>query len=85
MEDEVNFLPEIDTKVFYKLKASLSVCVGTNSQSTQNNKFIISLHYLKENAKDEVDFLPAGKHQRLFQMDTIILGVSGQTCPNYTK
>ena len=45
----------------------------------------ISLQYLKENRKDEVDFLPADKLQRLLQIDTIIVGVCGQACPNYPK
>ena len=35
--------------------------------------------------KDEVDFLPADKHQRFLQIDIIILDVCDQTCPNYTK
>ena len=34
---------------------------------------------------DEVEFLPADKHQRFLQIDTIILGVCGHTCPNYPK
>ena len=55
------------------------------AQSTQNDKFAIFLQYLKENVKDEVDFLPACKHQRFLQIDTIILGVSCQACPNYPK
>ena len=33
--------------------------------------------YVKENMKDEVDFLPAHKHWRFFQSDTTILGVYG--------
>ena len=33
-----------------------------------NNKFAIFLQYLKENAKDEIDFLPVDKHQRFFKM-----------------
>ena len=33
--------------------------------------------------KDEVDFLLADKRQRFLQIDSIILGVCGQTCPNY--
>ena len=41
----------------------------------QNNKFAIFLHYLKENLKDEVNFLPADKHQRFLQTDTITLCV----------
>ena len=44
--------------------------------------FTISLQYIKENMKDEVDFLPAGKHQRFLQIHIIILGVCDQTCPN---
>ena len=32
--------------------------------------------------KDEVDFLPADERQRFLQIDAIILGVFGQTCPN---
>ena len=55
------------------------------AQSTQTSKFTISLQYLKENVKDEVDFLPADKHQRFLQIDNIILGVCEQTCPNYPK
>ena len=35
----------------------------------------INLQFLKENRKDEVDFLPAGKHQRFLQIGTIILVV----------
>ena len=30
-------------------------------------------------------FLPADKCWRFFQIDTIILGVCGQACPNYLK
>ena len=55
------------------------------AQSTQTGKFTISLQYLKENVKDEVDFLPADKHQRFLQIDSIILGVCEQACPHYPK
>ena len=79
------FCLQLDTKVFYKLIVSLWVCVARHDQSNQNNKFTISLQYLKENVKDEIDFLPGDKRQRLFQSDTIILGVFGKGCPNYSK
>ena len=46
-----------------------------HAQSTQNNKFSISLQYLIENVKDEIVFLPSDKHQRFLQTDTIILVV----------
>ena len=60
----------INTKVFNKLIVSLWVCVARQTQSTKSNHFTISLQYLKENMKDEVDFLPADKRWRLFQIDT---------------
>ena len=42
----------------------------------------MSLQYLKENVKDEFDFLPADKHQIFPQIDNITLGVYGQAGPN---
>ena len=48
------------------------MCIARHVQSTQNNKFAISLQYLKENVKDKVF---ADKHQRFLQNDIIILGV----------
>ena len=65
VEDEYDFLPaclQRNTKVFYRLIVSLWVCVARHAQGTQNNKFAISLQYLKENVKDEVDSLPGDKH-----------------------
>ena len=35
--------------------------------------------------KDELDFLPVDKHEMFVQIDTIILGVSGQASLNYSK
>ena len=54
------------------------MCKARHALSTQNNKFAISLQYLKEKVTDEVDFLHADKHERFLQIDTIILGVCGQ-------
>ena len=34
-----------------------------HSQTSQNSKFTISLQYLVKEVRDEVDFLPADKHQ----------------------
>ena len=79
------FCLKINSKVFYKLIASLWVRIARLAWSTQNSKFTISLQYLKEKVKDEVDLLPADKHLRLLQIDTVILGVCGQACQNYTK
>ena len=48
------------------------MCVARLAQSTQNDMFVISSQYLKENTKDEVDFLPVDKHQRFLQIDIIL-------------
>ena len=46
--------------------------IDKHAKSTQSNNFAVSLQYLKESVKDEVDFLPAGKHHKFPQIDTII-------------
>ena len=74
------FCLHVNARIFYKLIISLWVYIAKHTQSIQNNKFLISLQYLKENVKDEVDFLPADKFLRFLQIDTIILGVCGQAC-----
>ena len=72
MDDEVVLLPADN----YKVLVSFWICVSRLAQSTQNNKSAISLQYLKENETNEVVFLLSDKHQRFFQIDTIILGVA---------
>ena len=77
----------------YTLIASIWVCIAGHAQSTQNNKvaiflfliFLFCLQYLKEKVKVELDFLPPNKHQRILQIDSIILGMFAQTCPDYPK
>ena len=55
---------------------SLWVFLPRNAQSNQN-KFTLFLQYLKAKVRDEVDFSSADKLQRLVQIDTVILSVSG--------
>ena len=45
------------------------MCISRYAQSTQNNKFAISLQYLKKEKSDEVDFLHADKHDNFLQSD----------------
>ena len=123
MSYEIDILPADNTTFFYKLIASLWVCMVRHVQSIQGNNFIISSQYLKENVKDgglndfslliivkrffrvilsflmcvaritrnrkfvislqylkrevngEVDFLHPGKHEKLLQIDTMILRI----------
>ena len=46
--------------------AHYGVWVTRPVQSTQTNKFAISVQYLKENMKDKVDFLPSYKTSKVF-------------------
>ena len=45
------------------------MCVGRNTQITQNNKFAISLQYLEKEASDEIDFLDVNKYESFLQVD----------------
>ena len=83
---KLSFCLQINTKVFYKMVASLLGVISQTGlkyqkQSVYNN-FAIS------QGKHEgwkVDFLPANKCWRFFQIDTATLGVCGQACTNYLK
>ena len=59
---------QINTKIFYKLIVSLWLCMVRHAQSTQNNNFIISLQYLKQNVKDGVDFSVLIFFKRFFKV-----------------
>ena len=54
------------------------MCVDSHVQTTQNNKLAISLHYLKKDMSDEVDFLHADKQESFLQIDTMIFDEDGQ-------
>ena len=76
------FCLQINTNVFSKIIVSRWVYVACYAQ---NNKFALSLLSLKENIKNEGDFLPADKRQRFHQTDTTNLVVLVQACLNYSK
>ena len=50
------FCLQINITVLYNLIVSLWVCMVRYAQSTQYNKLTVSLQYLRENIKNEVDF-----------------------------
>ena len=45
----------------------------------------MSLQDLQKSLGYEIDFLPADKHKNVLQIDSITLGVHGQTCPKHPK
>ena len=49
------------------------MCMSRHVQITQNNRFAISLQYLKKEVRNEADLLHADKHESLLQIDTMIL------------
>ena len=53
-------------EVFYRVMVSFWLCGARHGQTTQN-KLLISLQYLKENVKDEVDFLACRKNKGFFK------------------
>ena len=60
--DKHQSFPQVDfstlgIKIFYKVILSLLIGMINHSQSTQSNKFVISLQYLKKEVRDEVDIL----------------------------
>ena len=73
--DEVDFLVFDKGESFYKLAVLLLLCILRHAQSTQNNKFAISLQYLKKEVSDKVDFLHVDKHQSFLQVNFNTLGI----------
>ena len=67
---------QINIKVFYKLILSFWDCVTRHAQGTQISP---------EKHWDEIDFLPADKHECFLQADSITLGVCSQACLKYPK
>ena len=59
--------------------------MARHAQITQNNKFAISLRYLKKEMSGDVDFLNADKHGRFLQIDTMIFDGDFQEFPKFPK
>ena len=53
--------------------SSLLMGVIKHSQSTQSNKFAISLQYLKKEVRNGVHFLHADKHQSFYKLELVFL------------
>ena len=59
------------------------MCVTKHAQITQNNKFAISLKYLKKEVRDEVDFLHADKHEIFLQINAVTFNGDEQGFPKF--
>ena len=58
----------LSIKVSYKVILSLFMNMIKHSQSTQSNKFSISLQYLKKEARNGIRFLHVDKQQSLHKL-----------------
>ena len=72
MRDEVDFLPVNKHQSFLQID-TINLGVWLGMPNAQNNKFYISLQYLKKEISDKVFFfLHANKHGSFPQVDTMI-------------
>ena len=56
-----------------------------HTQITQNDKFAISLRYLKKEMSCKVDFLHAHKHESFLHIDSMIFDGDCQAFPKFPK
>ena len=59
------------------------MCIARQAQSSQNDKFAISLQYVRKEESDH--FLHAVKHKSFLQIDTTIFDEDGQAFPESPK
>ena len=57
MMDEIDFLPADKRQRFLQSDTNIKGMCAQHAQIVQNNKFAISLQYLKKEMSDAVDFL----------------------------
>ena len=78
------FCMQISIKASLKQISSFLVAMTMDAQSTLNNKFAISLQYLKKEGRHEVDFL-LGDKQTFLQVDDIKIAEYCYSRPDYSK
>ena len=54
---KIVFCMKININVFYKLVVSFLLFKTRNAQSTQNDKFVISLYYLQKGMREPLKYL----------------------------
>ena len=88
------FCIQVSFESFQQIATMILMGTVKNSQSSQN-RFSMSLQYLKKEVKDEVDFLHADKHQSFpkntlgikvsYKFNIIIINGHDQAFSNYSK
>ena len=75
----------LSIKVSYKVILLLLLGMIKHSQSTQSNKFAISLQYLKKRSLQWTSIFACRSTSKFLQFGIIDFDGSDQTCPNYSK
>ena len=70
MRDKYDFLHEDKHQSFLQ---SDSIVFNGHSQGTQNSKFVLSLHYLKKERRNDIDFLHVDKTKLSYKLIPLIL------------
>ena len=84
MNDEVYFRHVDKHRNFLQIDTSFWVYIVRRAQSAQN-KFAYLGNIFRKTLGDEVDFLPANKHESFLEVNSIFLGVRSQASPKYPK
>ena len=70
LQDDLNTM---SIKIFLQSDTVIIGWMNNHSQSTQSNKFAISLQYLKKEIRDGVHFLHSDKHQSFHKLALLLL------------
>ena len=61
MSDQINFLHAYKHESLLRINTIILIGMVKHFRGFQNSKFLMSLHYLKKEVRDEVDFSNADK------------------------
>ena len=75
VSDEVYFLHADKNERLLQICTMILMGMVKHSQSSQNSKFAMSLHYLTKEVIDEVVFVHADKYQSFLQVDFNTMGI----------
>ena len=71
---DLTFCKKINIKGFYNLIPLFLLAIASHAQTTQNNKFSISLQYFEKKRGNEIDFSHEDKHQTFLEVNFIHFG-----------
>ena len=85
MRNKFDFLHENEYQSFLQAETIIFGGYRQACPDYTNDKFEISLQYLRKEERDEVDFLHRDTYQTFLHGDTISFGGYGQSCSKYSQ